>query len=538
MSQLAQLTVAARLFALAGALGLAVLAKDGTQLFTLFILIAVALTATYLVRMTVLPTLPVIAGEALTAGLVIALSLPNSLIFLPYFVALTLVAGLLTGWRGVALVLFSGTLILTSAAVLYPPPLKAEWLRAVAQWALTAVASGALGGWLRTLRLLEVTGVDPPYEAAYRLLAQLRTVARRLSSGLDSPRIAHDVSDRLLRSSIGVIDVAVYARGDAGHFIPVHFSGDSARDMANPGEMLPLPLLADMEPQLLDSDSNGFVVAIPLRAGSRLVGIVAARVAQPPQDEDLRRLSVAIEEDALRLDAAMAFEEVRSIATQEERQRLAREIHDGVAQEVASLGYLVDDVLLDTGPSPHRASLLRLRTEITRIVDELRLSIYDLRIDVIRETGLGTALSNYVRQVGTQTDLTVHLTLDEGPVRLHPYAEAELLRIAQEAITNARKHAHAKNLWVTCRVAPPTASLTIRDDGDGLHPKRSGAYGLDIMRERASRLGATFDIVSCPGELSATGTVVTVTIEPPGRRLSQAYGEGHGDGKRPLGSRR
>ena len=82
------------------------------------------------------------------------------------------------------------------------------------------------------------------------------------------------------------------------------------------------------------------------------------------------------------------------------------------------------------------------------------MSIFDLRSDVQTTIGLGTALSDYVRQVGVGSNFTVHLVLDEAPNRLPVDAETELLRIAQEAITNARKHANAENLWVTCMRQP------------------------------------------------------------------------------------
>ena len=85
----------------------------------------------------------------------------------------------------------------------------------------------------------------------------------------------------------------------------------------------------------------------------------------------------------------------------------------------------------------------------------------------------------------------MHLTLDEAPTRLRADVEAELLRIAQEAITNARKHAAARNLWVDCRTDPPRARLTIGDDGRGHGTgRRDDSYGIAIMRERAQRIGA------------------------------------------------
>jgi signal transduction histidine kinase len=126
--------------------------------------------------------------------------------------------------------------------------------------------------------------------------------------------------------------------------------------------------------------------------------------------------------------------------------------------------------------------------------------------------GLGSALSDYVRQVGAKSDLTVHLTLKEAPYRLAPAVEAELLRIAQEAITNARKHASAKNLWVHCWTDPPRASLVVRDDGSGIRGRREDSYGISIMRERAERIDATLQISNDESTESGRGTVVKVRV--------------------------
>ena len=209
----------------------------------------------------------------------------------------------------------------------------------------------------------------------------------------------------------------------------------------------------------------------------------------------------------------MLFDEVRGVATAEERRRLAREIHDGIAQELSYLGYVVDGLTADAKEHDEGLTdeLRSLRREITRIVSELRLSIFDLRSEVDIHGGLGAALSEYVRSVGQQTEMTVHLSLDEAATRLPAETEAELLRIAQEAITNARKHAAATNLWVTLVVDPPSALLRVEDDGRGLGTGRHDSFGLSIMRERASRLRTNVEVA--PRE--PRGTRVEVVLGGP-----------------------
>jgi signal transduction histidine kinase len=204
----------------------------------------------------------------------------------------------------------------------------------------------------------------------------------------------------------------------------------------------------------------------------------------------------------------MLFDEVRALATAEERQRIAREIHDGVAQDIASLGYLVDDLAATTDVPATRQAAHQLRADLSRVVGELRLSIFDLRHDIDHASTLEYALSDYAHEVGARSKLNVHLDLDERAARLPADVETELLRIAQEAITNARKHANAGNLWVRLSSDDSTLSMSVEDDGVGGPELRNGHYGLRIMRERAKRIGAHLSIAERPDG----GTAVAVQI--------------------------
>lgn len=171
-----------------------------------------------------------------------------------------------------------------------------------------------------------------------------------------------------------------------------------------------------------------------------------------------------------------------------------------------------DEIRANAETEDQRDRLSALRAEVTRVVGELRHSIFDLRSEITPTAGLGSALSDYLREVGTRTGITVHLTLDESPTRLRAEVETELLRIAQEAITNARKHSGANNLWVDCRMRPPFARISVSDDGNGRVESRGGSYGLRIMRERARRVDASLQIAPCSSSKSGLGTTVVVTV--------------------------
>jgi signal transduction histidine kinase len=215
------------------------------------------------------------------------------------------------------------------------------------------------------------------------------------------------------------------------------------------------------------------------------------------------------DEFALRLDTAVLFDEVRRLATAEERKRIAREMHDGVAQELVALGYIVDEIASVSNEAGTRALADSMREEITRVVAEIRYSILDLRHHVA-EHRLSGALADYVHQVTQDMDLRVNLVLDESGPSLPPRTESELLRVAQEAIGNVRKHAHADNLWVTLVSDGSTLLLEVEDDGVGNAMPKERHWGLESMQERAAGIDASLEITPRDGG----GTVVRLQSPP------------------------
>src|SRR5262249_38331369 len=161
--------------------------------------------------------------------------------------------------------------------------------------------------------------------------------------------------------------------------------------------------------------------------------------------------------------------------------RLAREIHDGVAQELVMVGYGIDNALaqLPPGGEAAAAELTDLRAEGTRVITELRLSLFGLRSEGERHGGVGPGAPGSARTIGAAAALRVHWSRDESTSRLPAAVEGEILRTAQEAITTARKHARAETLWVTGEVDPPYARIEVSDDGLGIGNKpKEGSYGL------------------------------------------------------------
>jgi len=516
VSSSVRLSLAARAFFIATVLGLSLLFREPRIFQALAFLVAVAAVATAANHLLVGQDQWIALVEGLLAGLTIGMSLPEGAILMPYLIAPPLLAGVAAGARAVVIVaggqVFGLLLVITLGASATTAQLGIEL---TAPWAVASLGAGLMGTWVGALRGFTGRGDEASYESARRLLAQLRKVTRRLSSGLDPVDIGGQILERCatpLESSRS----SLFVHGDGQALLPlVHRGRDPHQQILADGALV-TAALDTMEPQQSPQPSGlaerRHRIVVPLRSAGRLVGIVIAETGSAASAKTLSDLLHELDEQALRLDTALVFDEVRSLATVEERQRLAREIHDGVAQEIASLGYLVDDLAAQAGGDQERR-LKSLRGEITRVVNELRLSIFDLRSEVNTSSGLGSALSEYVRTVGARSGLTVHLTLDEGSTRLRSEVETELLRITQEAVTNARKHAEARNLWVNCRVHPPFAEITVKDDGHGMGRPRADSYGLSIMRERAERIGASLLIRDGAADRPVGGTTVAVTLD-------------------------
>jgi len=458
-----------------------------------------------------------IFAEALLVASVLGLGLPDSVILLPYLVVLSLIAGLVRGLFGALAVIVTGCVTMIAVSATEAPLDSLQAMTSVfGPWFLTSLGAGLVGAWFKQIGLSPPTSaVGASYESARRLLTQLRTVARRLSAGLDTVGMSAQLLS-VVHEHLQDSQSAVFVRGDGDVLNPLSYRGTAARESLIPDDPVVDECWTRMEPTHAivtsgRSERRRWTV-LPLRVGSRMIGVVVSASGVNPNAAELRTLMRQVDEHSLRIDTALAFEEVRTLATSDERRRLAREIHDGIAQEVASLGYLVDELASATSHPEQSRRLGELRAELTRLVSELRLSIFDLRSEATTGSGLGAALSDYVRQVGSRSTMTVHLTLDEAATRLTAGVEAELFRIAQEAVTNARKHSKAGNLWVDCRVRPPFARIEIRDDGCGLRTGRADSFGLRIMQERASRIDARLNVETERIGALTQGTVVTVTL--------------------------
>ncbi|MDP9183986.1 MAG: sensor histidine kinase [Actinomycetota bacterium] len=452
-----------------------------------------------------------LALEGALAGAAVATTGSGDSPFLPYIIAPAftggLRSGLLAGIQGVG----SGAAILLLApVVLKDSPSPRNLTSDLAQWVVLAAVVGVVASWVRAvvLEANRAPDMNAVQEEAFRLLTELRSVARQLPGTLDPESGGEAMLDRarsVCRYDTGAVLVSlagsqkltlVCKRGaDRPHW-DLSLQEDSAFAEAwftQRGQVFARRLPRTDKPSL-----GGSSIVVPLISGARTFGLVVLEsgVAHAFASDAAERVAAAVEGLAMQLQTGLVFDEVRELATHEERRRLAREIHDGIAQELASLAYALDNAAADIAAGNHvGAQVDGIRKEVRRLVTDLRMSLFDLRAEVDPDEGLGAAIGRHVRAVGTASGMTVHLSLNEAAVRLGAEAEAELLRIVQEAVTNARKHSAAKNLWVTCSVDPPTASITIEDDGRGVTGQvAADSHGIAIMRERAARVRAELTV--------------------------------------------
>ncbi|MDW8102955.1 MAG: two-component regulator propeller domain-containing protein [Anaerolineae bacterium] len=204
-------------------------------------------------------------------------------------------------------------------------------------------------------------------------------------------------------------------------------------------------------------------------------------------------------------------------AIAEERRRIAREIHDGLAQDLAALRMRARlwHKLVDESPQQMHAEIDALRDVLSRNIREVRRAIFALRPVALDELGFYPALRQFAAEFTEQNQVYVDLRVKGEEVRLPAFLEAVLFRIIQEALHNVAKHAQASMVKVELNVEEAgTVRLSIRDDGVGFDPaileqaERSGHLGLKQMRERVEALGGRIEIHSQPGK----GTEIQVIL--------------------------
>lgn len=264
-----------------------------------------------------------------------------------------------------------------------------------------------------------------------------------------------------------------------------------------------------------------FHASVPIFAGHMPLGVlnVASEDWRELKEEELQLLHIISDQIGLAVQRARLSAEhtlaAARLATFEERNRLAREIHDTLAQGLAAITLQLEtaDALAESRPTRAHEAIQRALDLARSNLEEARRSVMDLRAAPLQEHSLSEALlllldEQQHAQHPDSTEYSYHASpnVPALPARI----EAGLYRIAQEALTNASTHAHAQHIEITLTVEEQRIHLTIQDDGYGFDPDQvaQGHFGLSSMSERTRLLGGNICIQSTPG----TGTCIDVSV--------------------------
>lgn len=258
----------------------------------------------------------------------------------------------------------------------------------------------------------------------------------------------------------------------------------------------------------------------PIQVGGQTFGrlVVTSAHQQTYGADELETLSSLANQAAIAWEHARLQDRLRGLAVADERERIAREMHDGLAQV---LGYVntksqAVETLLEQGRvADARGQLDQLASAARSIYVDVREAILGLRSAIDPGKGLVPAIETYAARIGEASQLVVvvHATDAARAVRLPEPSERHLFRVVQEALTNVRKHAAARRVTIGLETVGDALAVRVEDDGRGMagdpaHASDWPRYGLSAMRERAAAMGATIDWFPSP----SGGTVVNLTI--------------------------
>jgi signal transduction histidine kinase len=435
------------------------------------------------------------------------------------------IAGFARGFGFALRVAVASTLAVTVPAFGLERWDQEEWAE-MARWATLLVSTGIIAGYSRRL-----TGEASRRHSialdrvarladANTLLADLHRVAQTLPASLDQGDVLESTVTRL-RSLIAHDSAVIITTDEQGRAWTVASRTGNGPTGELAWSRLPFPVrdaielqrvirvneLGDTQPGF-GSESRSAVYA-PLLARGRLIGLLAveSRAAGAFSGRDEQFLRGFVEPVALAIDNARWFDRIRTVGADEERTRIARDLHDRMGQSLAYLGFEVDRMIRRSASGEVVTEHLEhLRRDIREVVGEMRDTLSDLRTDVSDDVDFASTAEVFAARLAERSDLQVTIDCDTDH-RLPLLQERELWRIAQEAMVNTERHAQASQVTLRWRCNSQRAELEVTDDGVGLpdpDPEgmlgRRDSYGLIGMRERADSIGATLELRSRPGE--------------------------------------
>lgn len=405
-------------------------------------------------------------------------------------------------------------------------------VRLVAQWAVELFLVALVAGYARRIsgeaeeRQAQALDRMGRLADANELLYNLHQVAQQLPASLDLDEALDSTIERLRDLlTFDTAAILIFEESDGSWSVARRYGARlpnalPAGDLPPPvrraaRSQLPVVSVADLlrssGPGLSTQAVSGLYA--PLQARGFLVGVMVVERHQlePFMERDVELLTGFAEPAALAIDNARWFARLRTVGADEERTRIARDLHDRIGQSLAYLAFELDRIVRkDERGDTVTPDLVGIREDVRGVVREVRDTLYDLRTDVSDDRSVPSVIEEFSQRVRDRSGIEVGVRIDET-ARMPRLQERELWRIAQEAIVNAERHSHGSRIDVFWLSDGREAVIEVRDNGHGLPVGSAGrldSYGMLGMRERAASIGANLAIGSIPRE----GVTVRVSL--------------------------
>jgi PAS domain S-box-containing protein len=352
-----------------------------------------------------------------------------------------------------------------------------------------------------------------------QLLAELLS---RLRQALRADRSAFSLvdDDRMLvtRAADGVdMSVMGEVRVPFGEGLTGRIAAENRPLVADPFSIDPTGIQGLPRPELMPWRA---AAGAPLRIGGKVMGVVTVAFDRPHQftDEELKLLLIVADRVAPAIERAQLVEAAKTAhdrlgalsrrllsAQEEERRRLARELHDELGQVLTAVKINLESLERRPGALPLSSALREAIGSVDDAMQTVRDLALDLRPSVLDDLGLPAALRSHADRLARDARLEAHLSIDAVP-HLEPDLEIACFRVAQEALTNIARHAGASHVWLDLHLVAEGLELRVRDDGTGFDVPTAReravggtSMGLLGMEERVSLVGGEFEVVAEPG---------------------------------------